>query len=777
MSLFLKHIARSLRTAPWQPLLILLTVVLSVMLSETAVCLSGAFVAYERKEALKATAAGDLEITARADSSSRFLFAEQAQEVLGEDGSTLGEFVLTAFIEQNKEREALSVSAVDLSVADDFYDFQYLSYGRFDSMNVDRAAVVSQELAERLGLSVGDSLSMRMLGTDLDYEVQAIAAKTGLLLQRDILISHSGVVQLLAEQMPLISTLGDSFAPCTRLMIKLNDPAVAKDIQQRLFAHPDFKGCNITNSAENGSFFFFTVLQICFVWLFVLLILVLSVCVIATSLTLLHRQRAADYRLFAIAGASPRQLHLLLYTESMLYAIVGGILGALLAIPAVSTAGGFYAWQHEILRPSVGSTLFGLLLAPILMLLCTVLHLHRSPISGVNSEAVQPKDSKTKRIHWEWLVPIAILALCLILLVALPVENRILPALVAVFALLLLLYLSFPLFLRELGRLGAYLLSRVQCLGNMVPVLKNLHRQRALHHAGRLLALFLALLFTLFTCQAVFSNQISMMTEDVPADFFAAHVSEQTERLLREDTAVAECVRMTYLSGVTLPNNTTAIAISLSGDTASWSAGGLAPTQMPAGRQVALSKGLAAKCGKQIGDSITLEVHGASYDFVVSDIMAINANFLYFDSLELGIARDMLCIRMMQGADTVAAEERITALLESHGAMMTDLQAVFGSLPSSFEGHLQFMRYGIVFSFVLGLLGCINLFAQQYHIRGQERRILYSCGMTRAGIRRMTLYECLFTALLSLLLGVLSCGILCLLIDAGMRAFGLVLLL
>lgn len=777
MSLFLKHIVRSLRAAPWQPLLILLCVVLSVMLSETALCLSGAFSAYERDRALEETAAGDLEITARANNSSRFLFAEQAQGVLGEDGQALGEFALTAFTEQKEERVALSVSAVDLEAADAFYDFQYLSYGRFDAMNIDRAAVVSQELAERLGLSVGDSISWRMLGVDACYEVQAIAANTGLLLQRDILISHSGVIRLLSEQTPVISTLGSAFAPCTRLMIKLDDPTAAKDVQQRFFAHSDFQKCNIKSNAENGSFFFFTVLQISFVWLFVLLILILAVCVIATSLTLLHRQRAADYRLFAIAGASPHQLHLLLYTESMLYAAVGGALGVLLAIPAISTVGGFYAWQQNTLRPSVGSTLFGLLLAPILMLLCTALHLQKHPVSSKKNDTVQEKSKQSICIPLEWIVPCAALAVCLILLISLPVKSRVLPALLALFSAVWLLYLLFPLMLRGVGRLGAHLLSRARRLGTMVPVFKNLHRQRALHHAGRLLALFLALLFTLFTCQAVFSDQIRTMTEDVPADFFALHVSDQTEQLLQNDKDVAECVRMTYLSGVTLPADTTAIAISLSGDTAAWSAVGLAPSKLPTGREVVLSKGLAAKCGKRVGDPVTLELYGNSHDFVVSDIVATNANFLYFDSLELGLARDMLCIRMAQGADSAAAEERITALLESNGAMMTDLQTVFGSLPASFDGHLRFMRYGIVFSFVLGLLGCINLFAQQYHVRREERRILYACGMTRAAIRRMTLYECLFTALLAFLVGVMSCGILCLLIDAGMRAFGLVLLL
>lgn len=775
MSLFLKHITRSLRAAPWQPLLILLTVLLSVMLSETALCLSGAFITYEREKAATAAAAGDLEITAHANNSSRFLFAEQAREVLGKDGSVLGEFVLTAFTNEDSERRALSVSAVDLAAADAFYDLQYLEYGVFHSMNIDRAAVVSQAFAARLGLSVGDNLSLRILGTELTYEVQAIAANEGLLLQRDILISHSGVIQLLTEHMPIISTLGSSFAPYTRLMIKLNDPTTVKTVQERFFAHPDFEDCNVINSAENDSFFFFTVLQICFVWLFVLLILCLSFCVIATSLTLLHRQRATELRLFAVAGASPRQLHLLLYTESILYAVVGGILGVLLAIPTISAAGGFYTWQQETLRPSVGSTLFGLLLAPILMLLCTTLHLRRHPISGVNDEHAPLKVNKARRLAW--LVPVALLALCLILLIALPVKDRIPPALIALFTLLFLLYLCFPLLLSQLGRLGAALLSRVRRLENLVPLFKNLHRQRALHHAGRLLALFLSLLITLVTCQTVFAKQVEMIAEDVPADFFAAHVTEQTERILREDAAVTECVRMTYLSGVTLPNDTTAIAISLSGDTAAWSDAGLAPMQMPSARQVVLSKGLAARCDKQIGDPITLELHGVAYDFVVSDIMATNTNFLYFDSLELGLARDMLCIRVKQDADRAASEERITALLESNGAMMADLQTVFGGIPSSFDGHLHLMRYGILFSCILGLLGCINLFAQQYHIRSKERRIFRSCGMTRAAIGRMTLYECLLTALLSLLLGALCGGVLCLLIDAGMRAFGLVLLL
>lgn len=773
MRLFYKHIRRSICRAPWQPLLILLTLTLAVALAETAFCISGAFWRQEGKKAAVEADMGDLRITARAGGSSRLLFEAPAQEILGEDGKVLGEFSLSGFCERDGMHHTLEIAALDLERADEFYRFSYITYGEFHTQNIKNAAILSSETAQELGLAVGDRFTVRILENTLTLEVQAIAEESGLLAQRDMLISLDGVMQMLAERMPLIASLGDGFAPCTRLWIKLGEGVEAEAVRARLAADPLFAESYIAVASESEQFGFLLVLQLCFVLLFLMLLLLLAGFLICGSLELLHSARADQYRLFAQAGASPAQLRALLYAESLLYALFGGALGAWLAVATVRGAGSFYYWQKAPLAPGWQGTLFGLCFAPILMLICSMLYLRRHPLGGqLKGERTPSKQKKTP----QYLLAGALLCLSL-LLVFLPVRYRAVPAALAVLVLTLFLFAVTPALLCLAAR-GAtqFILRAKRPCGGLLLALKNLQNNAALHHMCRMLCAFLALLCTLGFCAHSLSAQIATVTSKLPCELLASNATKETAALVRRDPDVAGCARASYLSDVSLPNNTSAIGISLSGDAALCIPAEFLPEQLPTGREILLSKGIAAKAEKKVGEEIQIEIDGTSHSFTVTGILPISTNFCYFDATQIGIEPDMLLVRLREGADAISATERLTAQLESQGAITLPPQMAFGTLPLSMEGHSRLAYCGVVAAALLGTLGCVNLFVQQYNSRRRERRILCECGMPRRRIAAMLTAEGTLLFLLAALLAVAGATALCLVINAGMHAFGLSLL-
>ena len=103
MRLLWKHLLRSSRRAPLQPLLICLTVLLSVTLTVTTASLSLWISDYIRQNNEQEQELGDILITAKGNSNSRFLFPEDAEALLGEDGRVVGEFKLTGFTPENEQ--------------------------------------------------------------------------------------------------------------------------------------------------------------------------------------------------------------------------------------------------------------------------------------------------------------------------------------------------------------------------------------------------------------------------------------------------------------------------------------------------------------------------------------------------------------------------------------------------------------------------------------------------------------------------------------------------
>ena len=160
MILFVKHIVRSVKRRPLQPLLILLTLTLAVSVGITAFRFRDVFVAQANANEQRFAAAGDIHITPKKDSPLRMFFTEDAASIVGDRGTVLWEYSLTFFKKEGETHRIVKGSALDLESADAFYDFTYTQYGQFTTANIGQSALITSDFAAKYDLAVGDRLEL-----------------------------------------------------------------------------------------------------------------------------------------------------------------------------------------------------------------------------------------------------------------------------------------------------------------------------------------------------------------------------------------------------------------------------------------------------------------------------------------------------------------------------------------------------------------------------------------------------------------------------------------
>ena len=245
MNIFGKHIFRSIKKEPFQPIMIVVIVTLCVAVMILSVSLPLNIYRNEHASLKVDDWTPDLIVRMKATSNERLMFEDEMNEALGDKGSAIGEFSLTGFSELTDkkgktEKRQVFLGAFDLVKADSFFDIRYLEYGKFTNNNIDLSAIVDEPFAKEYGISLGDTVRINVLGYEFEYTVEAIAKETGVFNRQDILVDISSVRRVLAERSALIASLSSEFTPYTQMHVKTRegiDPADLKADYRGIFEH------------------------------------------------------------------------------------------------------------------------------------------------------------------------------------------------------------------------------------------------------------------------------------------------------------------------------------------------------------------------------------------------------------------------------------------------------------------------------------------------------------------------------------------------------------
>lgn len=776
MSLFWKHIFRSQKSRPLQPLLILLTVICSVAVAVAAVSITLLLHAHTYELARYQEELGDIVISPRGDSNLRLTFPEDAEAVVGKDGQILGEFRLSGFLEGTQQKESLfRLSCVDLQAADSFYQFQYLQYGRFTQENLTTSAVLSQSAAEEHGLTLGDTFTVSVLDEQFTYTVQAIAKNTGLLVHSEALISIDGMRAALAARVPAIASLGDAFRPYTRLFVQATEGVSVDTLIERLQNAPAFERMSVSNTYDPQQAFFFTTVQTLSVWLPCILLMLLTALLLITCLQALQRQRSQENALFRSCGATRRHLSLLLLAECAIYAILGAGLGLLIAEPMLREMGNLYDWVKEPLRISFGAALFGILWAGMLMGGCVLWHIRSQKELSLTQALQEVSAEEERKLSFKSLFPaLSTLSLSLLLVLVVPMSKQYIPALGVLLSLVWTAYLLLPYLLRRTATGFVRLIERKR-RPHPIPLLawKNLQHIPALRRIGSLLCLLLAALLTLLSSVDLVESYVNTFNQSIVAEQVAVAVDREGAQQLEQIDGVEGTLFFSYHPSIKLDMNYSAFGVS----TESSPKGFLELQDMldkqPIGNQLILSVGVAELIGKGIGDTVTAEIEGVTRTLVISDLLHTHSHFAVYDIRFFGLSYQMLLINTADEADQTALTKELTSMLERNGSVLLSKELIYGNLPASFSSHSKLIDYAVSLAVFLTLLGSAMVLTQQFRARRNERHLLRISGMKRTELFALQAYELLLMLLLAAAFGALLWVLFCYTVHTGIASFGL----
>ncbi len=773
MKYFFKHLLRTIKAFPIQPILILLTVTLSVAVAVTAVRTEGMFSEHAEARADQEGRLGDLIITVPGDSEVRMLFSEDAEPIVGERAQILGEYTLTAYYTDASGGHLLSVSSVDLAAADAFFDFSYTEYGRFTAQELDRSIMLSSSAASQYGLHVGDTVTLRLLNIDEDYTVQAIAEPTGLFSERDILLPITAAVRLLSRHAPELAALGNGFSPYNRLILRA-DPAYHTELFEELSSSEAFRDRSVELTSIQTQTEYLLFWQMNIVRLLALSILLLCGILIGTALSRLRTMRTCEIALFCSIGASRRQLWLLQLMENALYALLGSAAGALLAIPLIRHVGRLFAWQREPLAMTHENVLFGFGFAGLLMLGFSLPSLLIQPKELCITEETDPDEVRPRRRTPAIPIAFCLIVPAVILCFALPTKHTLIPGITAALVLIWLLYLLTPYLLRGTAELLARLQQR-RAAPKPTPFLslRNLKNHPTLSHSARLFAVLLAILSTLTVCRGMLKDQIDMMQELVRGEMIAVGLPNDLHEELEAHSAVTGVMPLQISMNAELEQEYSVIALSANGDLSSCLHPKLIPDVLPQDGQAAVSVGIAALLELEVGDRFSISLGGVEKTYTVCELLRLQAPIVMLPTKHVGSER-LTCIRLR---DNVTDDElnELLALLESRGVMMTDTAELLGDFPLTMRGFSRLLSDVMLAGTFISAIGIANLLIGVYHARTRERALLSMCGMTRGQIIRSGALELIALFVFAVLIAAPAGATLCLLLDRVMRAAGMAL--
>lgn len=738
MSLLFRHVRNSVLRAPAQSAVLLLTVLLSALVFAFSFEVFSA-VRGEQNFFDTGAARADILVTA---ADSRFIERAAAEEAAGAEASA-GYFVLPAYDGEG----IVSGAGIDLREADGIFEFAFTSYGEVTDATVGSVAFVTERFAASRSLSVGDSFTLRLLGTEKEYTVQGIN-RFALCGQFDVLVDAAGAVGVLASVSPVFALFDSENMPCSALYLRLPAGADLSAAEEAVRALPQYAGAEVSllGEREEGTAFEDALMDI---FMGALLIFVATVaCVLVYfSLGILGEKRAEQTEAFLLAGMPRGAMFFALCAETAVYAALGTALGLAAAVPCLHLFGAAH-FTYAFPRLTAGGA--GLTFA---------LEFVSAACALLAGRALSSKRGARKEGRPLAAAPsAAALAACVLCAFFLPVRAAYVAALGGLISLILLLLTGLPPLLRALGARSG---RERGGLGFSLAA-KNCARVLPLHSVARILSILLSVLVVLCACFAYCSEQVSVYERYFSCDYVVAGAGEgAAEEVL--SLRGTEGVASLYCANALFEDGRSILLLSCS-DPSYFSF----EAPVPRGNELALPSSVAAMYGKEEGDEVTLTAAGQARTFTVT-LYEGEGYSAFFDASRFGLRANVLLVRAAGGE---AYLEALSEALALEGAVIGRPDALLRSqnfFVDLFVAAMQVFTYGTV---AVALLGAVDLVCVSYARRRREFVCFRLAGMPGGALARMLACEGAILLGVVLLSAAAGGGLLVALLDCGMRSFG-----
>ena len=737
MRLFFKHLLRSMRKKPIQPVVLIFTIAISVAVSIFSFTIRSMM--HEEIDGNKNTRFGnaDFTISLSGVSSSRFMSADRVEELIGDRGRAVGCFELAAVSES--DGRTVICNATRLDRISEFFDFRFTSLIPISPATEAESAFISADFASRYSLDIGDSFEIYIGGMMREYRVCGIS-ELRFMSDADILVDITGVIRTITSGNPIFSALGDSFEPSSIIYVDAEDGQI-QECMRILGESNEFSDKSIVATYdqlgdEKNRMAVSAPMEVS-----ILLTALLTAAVVFTCLYILSVERTEENDIFIAVGAKTSMMAMSQYFEIFIYWLIGGALGLVITIPLLSRVVSFAGYEYATGRLSASNVLFseiGILLTSFATV--AVFTLGRKARTTGNYH--RDKGSKLA------LLMILVYVITVALTFVMP-ENLIFPCyILSVIFVVAVSLMTTPHVLSYITKLlgnrsDRRLLTSDKSSGIALRYAsKNLGSVVILKNTARLFSVIFTVLMSLIVVILSYFGFIKSSESVLCGDYAVINSSESCYNILLECDGVESLSRV-YTSREKLENDMYVNVIATDNSVIlndAYSTGNL-----PEGNQAIISASNAKMMSLDIGDSFTVNIGGREIELVVSDICNSSVQLLIFDAEHFDIAYNMLIVNGDKAVSKNYLYEQITSATTLEMAAVISVDQMLQDNVRVARILLRATIFVLAVACLFMLVAMINNLIESYRFRREEFELYRISGMSRRDIRRMKALELTIT--------------------------------
>ncbi len=759
MTLFLKHLLMSIRKRPLQPVILVLTLVLSMLSSVVSFGLQRSLILEGECEQAQRYGRADMTVTLNGESRSRFMFAAEAEELLGGRAEVAGAYELLMLTEG--DGEMLLGVAVDFHEVEDVFPLSFIEHGDIYESELADTALISYDLASRRGLSLGDTLTVDTFGAKKTYVVGAISDKQ-FMASYDVMVDVGGVMRLVASDSLIAAALGDSFKPSGTLYIDVKDGYTLSECEELLKTRESFREKTFTDVQdavvrERNSSNLNLIIDVA-----ILLSAALSAAVTFCCLYILAAERSGENDVFIAAGARPWQMNAIQYVEVAIYWLVGALLGTAAAYPLFGVILDAVGFEYAPRALGSAETLKGaglLLLSSLLTVTVFVV--------GSSSR----RRGKATHASVRYAIGSSIATACLVLLLfTAPPTWRMVVGVLTMFMLLLMLFTVTPPVMKwVLSLVDKGLQKRGRADFSLSYAIKNLYSVKVLHNFSRLSALLVAIVMSTAFIIGCAEGNIKASKRFIDGEFAILNATDRCKSELLSCES-AESIEGVMLDTFTFDNDFTFSALSLTDK--STLSDNVTVDRLPTGNEAVVTRDLATAFSLEVGDTFSVELGAERLELVIIEITPGPVAFVLFDCESFGMRHNLLIASAKEGVDSDVLLSELTERTALELAAVVSTEELFDSKIRSMSVYLNVGYLLLGVTVIFSLTGIIDNLYQCYEARREEFCLYSYAGMSKKSIGRMKRREVLISLAFGLVLGCAASLLMDLAIDMATSQYG-----
>ena len=755
MKLFLKHLFRSIRQRPLQPIVIVLTITLSVLVSVVAFSIKQLISDEINSINESKYGTSDIVIQLNSNSKSRFMFEDEVEKILSGKANAVGSYELVFTLND----ETVFAKAVDFNEIDTVFDYEFIEYGEIKEEKLSEYIIVSQSFAEKRNLSLGDVVELMLLGENISYKIAAIS-KTPFFNSNEIIVDISGVMKMLSKESIFISAL-DNIKPYSTIYIDVIDDRQVSECLTILNASDKLSDKTIveTSGHVNEGFVYVTlpmIINVC-----IALCSFLTSVVVFNCIYILSKQRIEENESFILAGTKKKILNFLQYVETILYWIIGAPLGICLSYPTLIIVEEYLSFRYATSNLTILNMALGSLLSLLVAVLTVTLFI-------VTRGQKKNKKSGKKTI----IILFALMVVSFFMTMVSHGNMRLYLGTVSMITTLLFVFFATPYLISKALKIVLCIFECERKKGKRIKftslyyALKNFDGISVLKNTARLVAsLVIVVLSVAFLVGSAHGN-LNATEEILSGEYIVLNATDRCYNEIKNSIHL-EKISKVYQSKALYKNGYTTLLISTDNEYAFGK--NVKIKELPRGNEAVLSTTDAKLLDINVGEEFSLKIDGCEREFLVKEIVDVGTTVIFFDSDHFNISPNMILLKAKEGANSGLLKDLTTASATELATIIPakDLRIDKIESNSSMLKCANLLLHAVI---VYALIGIVNNLFESYRARKGELSLYQIAGISKSRVLKMKTYEVLSMFFFGLLIGMFGTIVLVLSMDKAFNA-------